>query len=89
MIQGASWYDYQRLARLLPASFRLAYDGSNLEMMVTQRQQRLSQPSRIELRGFHSRAAPTITQSPGVSMAAGRWVLWQIKARSRLLRPPA
>ncbi|MGC8643101.1 MAG: Uma2 family endonuclease [Isosphaeraceae bacterium] len=35
VIPGASWNDYQTLARLLPATFRLAYDGSNLEMMVT------------------------------------------------------
>jgi Uma2 family endonuclease len=35
VIRGASWNDYQRLARLLPATFRLAYDGRNLEMMVT------------------------------------------------------
>jgi Uma2 family endonuclease len=34
LIRGASWDDYQRLARLLPESFRLAYDGRNLEMMV-------------------------------------------------------
>jgi Uma2 family endonuclease len=34
-IRGASWDDYQRLSRLLPEYFRLAYDGRILEMMVT------------------------------------------------------
>jgi Uma2 family endonuclease len=34
-IRGASWEDYQRLSRLLPEYFRLAYDGRILEMMVT------------------------------------------------------
>jgi Uma2 family endonuclease len=35
VIPGASWNDYLTLSRLLPETFRLAYDGSILEMMVT------------------------------------------------------
>jgi Uma2 family endonuclease len=35
VISSATWDDYQTLAKLLPATIRLAFDGSNLEMMVT------------------------------------------------------
>jgi Uma2 family endonuclease len=34
VITDVSWGDYERLAKLLPPSFRLAFDGRNLEIMV-------------------------------------------------------
>jgi Uma2 family endonuclease len=35
LIRDAAWDDYDLLNRLLPETFRLAFDGSNLEIMVT------------------------------------------------------
>lgn len=34
-IQHATWQDYVGLGRFLPSSFRLAYDGRSVEIMVT------------------------------------------------------
>ncbi len=36
-IRDASWDDYVELAERLPASFRVAFDGKEIEMMVTSR----------------------------------------------------
>jgi Uma2 family endonuclease len=35
VIRDASWDDYKELAERLPSSFRLAFDGRDLEIMVT------------------------------------------------------
>ena len=36
-VRDASWDDYIELAERLPASFRVAFDGKQIEMMVTSR----------------------------------------------------
>ena len=36
-VRDASWDDYVELAERLPASFRVAFDGKQIEMMVTSR----------------------------------------------------
>jgi Uma2 family endonuclease len=36
-IRDASWDEYLKLAEQLPASFRVAFDGKDIEMMVTSR----------------------------------------------------
>ena len=36
-VRDASWDDYVVLAERLPASFRVAFDGKEIEMMVTSR----------------------------------------------------
>jgi Uma2 family endonuclease len=35
VIRDSTWNDYQSLTRLLPPPLRLAFDGSNIEIMVT------------------------------------------------------
>ena len=35
VIRDSTWDDYQALTRLLPPPLRLAFDGSNIELMVT------------------------------------------------------
>ena len=35
VIRDATWDDYMSLSKLLPESVRMAFDGSNLEIMVT------------------------------------------------------
>ena len=36
-VRDASWDEYVELAERLPASFRVAFDGKDIEMMVTSR----------------------------------------------------
>jgi Uma2 family endonuclease len=36
-VRNASWNDYVELAERLPSSFRIAFDGKDIEMMVTSR----------------------------------------------------
>ena len=35
VIRDIGWDDYEELGKLLPPTFRLAFDGSSLEIMVT------------------------------------------------------
>src|SRR3954451_25057371 len=69
VIRDSTWADYQALTRLLPPPLRLAFDGSNIEFMVTS-----------NLHEIYADALDTlfkaIAEAPGVVYLACRSASW-------------